>query len=122
MKHIIFILLLSVLFIKCSVIHADAFLVSIAVTEGEKSKDSWSSNTSISISGNTLAYSKSFSGSRKHRNGSIDKTCTLTNEQVAAIQDLIKKGNLLVSDSIEDEDSKYKSFERFVNIAADIIM
>src|SRR5438552_10341841 len=121
MKKTIFIPLLLILFFKCFTIHADAFLVTIAITEGEKSKDSWSSNTSISISGNTIAYSKSYSGSRKHRNGNMDKTCTLTNEQVTAIQELIKKGNLLVSDSIEDEDSKYKSYERFVNISADII-
>lgn len=102
--------------------YADAFLVSIAITEGEKSKDSWSSNTEININGSTLSYSKSFSGSRKKKNDNIDKTCTLTGEQIAAIQTLIKNGNLLISDTIEESESKYKSYERFVNIAGDFIM
>lgn len=122
MKKIVFILILSFLFIKCGIVHADNFVVSIHFTEGEKSKDSWSSETSISIIGNTLSYSKTYSGSIKNRKKTVDKTCTLTNLQVAEIQKLIKDGNLLISDSIEDKDSKYKSFEHFVNISADIIM
>ena len=120
MKRIIFIL--SIIFLICRCSYSDAFLVSIAITEGEKSKDSWSSNTSISISGNTLSYVKSFNGSIKRNNDSIEKICNLTNKQVAEIQSIIKNNNLLASDSIEDTDSKYKSYEHFINIAADIVL
>src|SRR5205085_8277840 len=120
-KILILISILSLGFLSQN-IQADNFSVSLHVTEGEKSKDSWSSETSISIMGNSVSYFKSYSGSMHHDHKSVDKNCSLTNEQVTDLQKLIKDGNLLVSSTLEEEESKYKSFERFVNIAADIIL
>ena len=112
-------IILSFLLLKCSVLHADNFLVSIAITEGESSKDSWSSNTSINIIGNTLSYFKSYGGSKKRKNDSIDKNYSLTNEQVSSIRSLIRDLGLMTSQEVITE---RKSPSHFVTISGDFIM
>jgi hypothetical protein len=104
----------------CSNAYADSFIIKINLTEGEHSKDNWSSETSISIDGSMFLYAKSYSGSAKGHSKDIAKNCTLTDDQVTQIQTLLKDKNLLKSDSLFDKDEKYKSFERFVNISMKI--
>ena len=99
---------------------ADSFILNISFTEGEKSKDSHSSTTSIEMNGNEIIYSKSFSGygSGKTEN----KTCTFTDEQTSKIQEFLKQNNLNKDDSLFQKSSKYKSYEVFVNVTISLVM
>lgn len=119
-KTFIYPILFLSLFLFCSSTYADAFIIKISLTEGEKSKDSWTSETVISIDGSQIGYSKTYTGSAIGRNTDVTKTCTLTSDQVAQIQSLLKDKNLLKSDSLTDDESKYKSFERFINLSMTI--
>jgi|GEM_PF-3830094 len=116
MKKYLSILTILILGLFCSQSYADSFIIKINLTEGEHSKDSWSSETSISIDGSTFLYAKSYSGSAKGHSKDVAKNCTLTDDQVTQIQTLLKDKNLLKTDSLFDKDEKYKSFERFVNL------
>jgi len=120
MKKYLSILTILILGLFCSQSYADSFIIKINLTEGEHSKDSWSSETSISIDGSTFLYAKSYSGSAKGHSKDVAKNCTLTDDQVTQIQTLLKDKNLLKTDSLFDKDEKYKSFERFVNISMTI--
>ncbi len=92
------------------------------MTEGEHSKDSWSSSTSITIDGSQVAYAKSYSGYMRGHVEDVTKTCNFTDDQMTKIQALIKDKNFLKSDSLIDESEKYKSFERFVNLSMSLMM
>jgi hypothetical protein len=118
-KTLIYPIIFFSLLLFCSCAYADAFLVKISLTEGEKSKDSWTSETNINIDGSQFTYTKTYSGGRK-QNSDVSKTCVLTDDQVANIQSLLKDKNLLVSDKLIDDETKYKSFERFVNLSMTI--
>ncbi len=117
MKKFISVLTILILGLFCSQAYADSFIIKINLTEGEHSKDSWSSETSISIDGSTFLYAKSYSGSAKGHSKDVAKNCMLTDDQVTQIQTLLKDKNLLKTDSLFDKDEKYKSFERFVNFS-----
>ena len=120
MNKIIYYVVLFLLFNAPSNVFADSFLVKLNFLDGEKSKDSWTSETTVSIDGSEIKYKKTWSGSAKSRNKDIDKQCTLSDSQVTAIQKIIYDNKLLVKETVTDKDEKYKSYERFVNISLDI--
>jgi hypothetical protein len=112
--------LFSFLLVTSSNLHADAFILKITYTEGEKSKDSRSSTTIISMTGNEISYSKTFSGRKVAENQS--KSCVFTDSQTTSIQDFITQNKLNVTDSLFQKHSKYKSFELFVNLTINLVM
>ena len=120
MNKIIYFAVLFILMNVSSNVFADSFIIKLNFLNGEKSEDSWTSETTVLIDGSQIKYTKSWSGSAKGRDKDIDKQCNLTDEQVSAIQKIITDNNLLVKEAAEDKDEKYKSFERFVNISLDI--
>jgi hypothetical protein len=120
MKRIAGILFLLILMNFPSKIFADSFIIEIYYLDGEKSKDSWSSETNVSVDGSSIIFSKKWSGSAKSRNKDIEKKWNLSDEQVSALQKIIWDNKLLVRETLEDKDEKYKSYERFVNLAVSI--
>lgn len=120
MNKIIYFVVLFLLLSTSSNVFADSFLIKLNFLQGEKSKDSWTSETTVAIDGSQIKYTKTWSGSAKSRNKDIDKQCNLTDEQVAAIQKIIFDNKLLVKETVEDKNEKYKSYEEFVNISLDI--
>lgn len=99
---------------------ADSFIVKIVCTDGERSKDSWAYTEYINISGNNVSYSKKHTGHMHGEPQDIEKSCTFTDEQIARIQKVINEKNLMTTDSLFDQSTKYKSFENFENLTIDI--
>ena len=117
MKHKLFFILFISLLLSCKFCAAD-FKILVNFTEGEHSKDSWTKTTLITIDDNAYFYSISGSG---HSNLKSDnKNGAFTDEQRDKIKTFVLDHNLNVNDSLFEEESKYKSYERFTNIAIDI--
>lgn len=71
---------------------ADKPSIKIIFTRGERSKDSHSEKITIALSGNQLNYNKMIFGSYRNKKrppAPINKTFTLSDEDVKAINDLI---------------------------------
>jgi hypothetical protein len=120
MKRIAISLLIILFFGTVTKTFADSFILNISYTEGEKSKDSHSSTTSISMNGNEISYSKSYNGYKAGK--SETKTCVFTDEQTSQIQEFLKQNNLNKDDSLFQKSSKYKSFEIFCNLTISLVM
>lgn len=116
------IVFLSIFFILFSIriSFADSFILIINYTEGEKSKDSHSSDTRIEMTGNEVSYSKSYSGYNSGKD--ITKACIFTDEQTSNIQNFIQQNSLNKEDSLIQKTSKYKSYEVFVNLTIKLVM
>jgi hypothetical protein len=91
----------------CSLSYATDFRLKISFTEGESSRDSWSSTTTISILGNYFDYSKKYSGVAKGVDA--DKKGQLSDDQIQKIVELIVNDKLNITDSISDYTEKLKS-------------
>src|SRR6266511_2133766 len=83
---------------------ADSFILEISYTEGEKSKDSHSSTTTIKMTGSEISYAKSYSG--HHAGKSESKTCIFSDSQTSDIQKFLSDNNLNKEDSLFDESAK----------------
>ncbi len=105
--------IISLFLIPCNYILAGDFKILINYTEGEHSKDSWSSETTIAIDKRDYSYTKEGSGHIKIKNE--DKNGVFSEEQFNKINSFILDNNLLKNDSLFDESTKYKSYERFTN-------
>lgn len=104
------------LFALSAACYSQDFLVAVSYLHGEKSKDSHSSEESIAITGNSVAYSIEFSGRRGKNDKDMSKTCTFTEQDIKNIKQTIETKNLNVVDSLYQESSKTQSFERYVNL------
>ena len=114
MRKIIIILLFLFIAYPAKFIAGD-FKVLINYLEGEHSKDSWTKETLITIDEKVYSYSLKTSGHLKVKD--FDTNGVFTNEQFNKIKSQLLDKNLLVTDSLFDENEKYKAFERFTNIA-----
>ena len=74
----------------------------IKIVRGERSKDSHSETTEITINGQTLAYRKTYSG-RPSGRAPVQKEFELKTEDQSNLIKLIKERNLLRTESIERE-------------------
>lgn len=92
------------------------FAVAIYYLSGEKSKDSHSSEESIAISGQSVAYSIEYSGARSRNQNDMAKTCEFTEQDIKNIKQTIKSKELNVNDSLFSKDTKYKSYEVYCNL------
>ena len=92
---------------------ADAFYLEIRMTRGERSKDSNSSTTVLTLSGTKLVY-RIISGRRNSGRAIAPREFPITDEDQRKLIELIKSRNLLVTESIErqrDESGVYRYFE-----------
>jgi hypothetical protein len=86
---------------------ASDFKLNLVYVEGESSKDSWSSTTTVTIGRNNLVYQKDYSGHVKEQKE--NKTGALTEEQIEKIAALIVNGKLNITDSLTDYTEKLNS-------------
>ena len=82
---------------------ADALYLQMTMTSGERSKDSNSATTEITINGQTLVYKKTYGGRSRGRMPEEMKEFKLKAEDQRNLIRLIKDRNLLRTDSIERE-------------------
>jgi hypothetical protein len=71
----------------------------ISVTEGEHSRDSNSSTTSITLNGKQIHYGKTYAGYRASSRPKVDKDVEIKEEDLARIQKLLVENHLLRSRS-----------------------
>ena len=81
--------------------YADDLLISVSVIEGEHSRDSNSSSTTITIKGNNLVYDRSYSGYGARKRKPTHQERKLTADEIDQLKQLIAKERLLVSSSTE---------------------
>ena len=105
-----------ILFVLLSTnLYSGDFKILINYLEGEKSKDSWTKETLITIDERVFSYSFKTSGYIKAKD--FDTNGVFTDEQIKKIKSQLLEKNLLITDSLFDNNEKYKSYERFTNIA-----
>jgi hypothetical protein len=110
-------LLILIYFAFAAVCFSQGLDISISYTNGEKSKDSHTTEESIAIGGYDAAYSVKYSGHRSPEQVDDSKTCRFSKKNIKTIKDFIIEKGLNKNDSLFDESSKYKSYEVFVNIS-----
>lgn len=77
------------------------FSLSISLTRGERSRDSHSQTTRITLKGLELLYEKSYSGYRGGaRSVPVKKSFTIKREDLERLKKLIRDNELLASDSL----------------------
>ena len=119
MKKINF-LIFVITFCVCHFSHAEDFKLLIKYLDGEHSKDSWSKEIAITIDKREYSYTMQSSGHIKPK--SEVKNGTFTIDQYEKLRTYILDNNLLKSDSLFDESTKYSSFERFTNTEIEIFI
>jgi hypothetical protein len=117
--EISFILTFAFLFFQRDVFGND-FKLYLTYVQGEKSRDSYTLSTKISIEGNQVTYSKTSSGYIRSKLENEDKSCMFSKVRLDSIINYIITNKLNVTDSLFDESIKYKSYELFTNITLDI--
>jgi hypothetical protein len=113
MKGILKTFFIMSLLISFHSLFAGDFKLLISYLDGEHSKDSWSKETTITVDERDYSYTMKGSGHIKPQNQ--DKNGTFTKEQYQQIRTYIPEHNLMKNDSLFDESTKYKGFERFTN-------
>lgn len=119
-RKISFILLITLLPLAVQARGANDFSLSISVTRGERSRDSHSQTTHITLKGRELVYEKSYSGYRGGaRSTPVKKSFRITDEDVEQLKKLVRDGNLLTSDKLEVEGAQ-GGVRRYFEIALNI--
>lgn len=96
--------------------------IAISYLQGEKSKDSHSTDESFAISNTSVAYSVKYTGKKGKNQQDMEKTCTFTEQDLINIRKTIETKGLNVNDSLFQESSKTKSFEVYTRINIAIVM
>lgn len=96
--------------------------IAISYLQGEKSKDSHSTDESFAISNTSVAYSVKYTGKKGKNQQDMEKTCTFTEQDLINIRKTIETKGLNVNDSLFQESSKTKSFEVYTRISIAIVM
>lgn len=79
----------------------DDFSLGISLTRGERSRDSHSQTTRITLKGRELLYEKSYSGYRGGaRSVPVRKSFRIRNEDVKHLKKLVRDEDLLTSDTL----------------------
>ncbi len=96
----------------------DELHVSVRLTTGERSKDSGSQTTTITVERDAIVWGQTFGGSSGRRPTSPRKTYQLSPSDKLALLKLIESNNLLVTDSIRlpQPSSNYRYFEISVGL------
>ncbi len=117
MKRALYIFIIAIILL----VNADSALsqdlsIAISYLEGEKSKDSRSSEETFAITGNNVFYSVKYSGHKSKNEVDMEKVCEFTDGDLKKIRKTIEAKSLNVTDSLFQESSKSKSFEIYTNI------
>ncbi len=120
MSRINLLFIIGLFLISCSHVIAGDFKITISYTEGEHSKDSWSSETTITIDKRDFSYTRESSGHTNLKHD--DKNGAFTEEQYNKIKSYLFDNKILKNDSLFDESTKYKSYERFTNTVIKILI
>ena len=96
----------------------DELLVSLRLTTGERSKDSGSQTTTITVERDAIAWAQTFAGSSRRRPNAPRKVYKLSPAEKRNLLELITSNNLLVTDSIAlpRPSSNYQYFEISVDL------
>lgn len=96
----------------------DDLLISVRLTTGERSKDSGSQTTTITVERDAIAWAQTFAGRRRRRPDAPRKVYKLSPAEKRNLLGLIESNNLLVTDSIElpRPSSNYQYFEVSVDL------
>lgn len=81
--------------------NADALQLEIRMTTGERSRDSSSTTTSITITGKTIVYKVTYGGRNRERVPEQNKEFKLENADQKRLIELINAKNLLVTETVE---------------------
>jgi hypothetical protein len=79
----------------------DDFSLNISLTRGERSRDSHSQTTRITLKGRELVYEKSYAGYRGARSVPVKKSFRITDEDVEGLKKLVRENDLLTSDALK---------------------
>jgi hypothetical protein len=116
-------LLVLLLPFSCSGKGADDFSLSLSLTRGERSRDSHSQTTLITLKGRVLTYEKSYTGFRGGAPSKpVKKSFSLSEADVEALKKLVRDNDLLTSDSValaSAEGGVRRYFEIALNIRLD---
>ena len=96
----------------------DELLVSVRLTTGERSKDSGSRTTTITVERDAIAWEQTFAGGSRRSPNTPRKVYKLSPSDKLVLLKLIKSNNLLVTDSIRlpRPSSNYQYFEISVGL------
>ncbi len=119
---IIMITFFALIFLNANCTNGQDMTISSSYLIGEKSKDSHSTSEKISINGTSVSYSVKYSGHKGKNDIDMDKSCEFTEQDLKNIRKTIETKSLNVTDSLFQENSKYKSFEVYTNISIAISM
>ena len=75
--------------------------LSLSITEGERSRDSHSTTTTITLNGNQLIYDQLYSGFRAINRKPIHKKINLSKEEISSLTTVINRTELHTSSTIE---------------------
>lgn len=95
--------------------------LSLSLTRGERSRDSNSSTTVITINQNTVVYDKTFRGRQPRGRQPIHKEFQITSQDIENLKQLIKTKGLLKSDSktYPSEAGVHNYFELAIDLKLD---
>lgn len=103
-----------------SAVYSQDLNIAVSYLSGEKSKDSHSMEEGYAISNSSVAYSVKYKGRKGKDQEDMNKVCTFTEQDLTNIRLTIEKKGLNVTDSLFQESSKSKGFERYCNIIIDM--
>ena len=111
---------------SCALITSCTFSQDLTVSayflQGEKSKDSHSSEESFAVSNSSVSYSVKYTGKKNKNQVDGEKTCVFTEQDIANLRKTIETKELNVNDSLFGEHYKSKSLEVYTNISLAIVM
>ena len=115
-------ILVFALFFQAYFLYSDDLSLDIYYLNGEKSKDSHSSDETFALSGYSMSYSVKYHGRKGKNQHDTVKECTFTEQNIKNIIATIEKKSLNVNDSLFTDESKSKSFESYCNIHLKIVL
>lgn len=123
MKKFLILTSACLVFLACagSVVRAaDELHIGVRLTTGERSKDSSSQTTTITVDGDTIVWERTFTG-RRRATAPSRKEFKLSPADKRNLLTLIRANNLLVTDSIElpHKSSNFRYFEISVELTLD---
>jgi hypothetical protein len=75
--------------------------INVSLTKIERSKDSNSRKTTITVSGNEIVYEKTYSGAGRNRTKPVRKEYKITDEEIKRLSKVVSDQDLPTSDSRE---------------------
>lgn len=102
-------------------VYTDELLINVRLTTGERSKDSGSQTTTITVERDEIAWARTFGGSSRRSPTPTRKVYKLSPSDKLHLRKLIELNNLLVTESIRlpRPSSNYRYFEISVGLTLD---